>query len=155
MTSIIFIDPQRALDNINQDIILKKLGIIVFSDHTVKWSQSYLSNRTFPVNLKNSFFEVSSMSCGVPQGSILGPLLFLIYVSDIPMAVKCNLFLYANNKRLVFQSNIVKEIGKQLNEYFANICDWFVDNKLSIHFGEDKISRSFSLLNVRWKCFRN
>ena len=102
MTSIIFIDPQRALDNINQDIILKKLGIIVFSDHTVKWSQSYLSNRTFPVNLKNSFFEVSSMSCGVPQGSILGPLLFLIYVSDIPMAVKCNLFLYANNKRLVF-----------------------------------------------------
>ena len=56
----------------------------------------------------------------------------------MPMAVKCNLFLYANDTFLVFQSKNVKNIEKQLNEDFANICDWFVDNKLSIHFGEDK-----------------
>ena len=62
----------------------------------------------------------------------------LIYVNDMPMAVKCNLFLYADDTCLVFQSKNVKDIEKQLNEDFANICDWFVDNKLSIHFGEDK-----------------
>ena len=89
-------------------------------------------------NLENSFSEVSCMSCGVPQGSILGSLLFLTYVNDMPMAVKCNLFLYANDTCLVFQSKNVQDIEKQLNEDFANICDWFVDNKLSIHFGEDK-----------------
>ena len=94
------------------------------------------------VNLENSFSEVSSISCGVPQGSILGPLLFLIYVNDMPMAVKCDLFLYADDTCLVFQSKNVKDIEKQLNEDFANICDWFVDNKLSIHFGEDK-TKSF------------
>ena len=49
------------------------------------------------------------------------------------------LFLYADDTWLVFQSDNVKDIVKQLNEDFANICDWFVDNKLSIHFGEDKI----------------
>ena len=54
------------------------------------------------------------------------------------MAVKCNLFLYADDTCLVFQSKNVKDIEKQLNEGFAHICDWFVDNKLSIHFGEDK-----------------
>ena len=54
----------------------------------------------------------------------------------MPMAVKCDLFLYADDTRLVFQSKNV--IEKQLNEDFTNICDWFVDNKLSIHFGEDK-----------------
>ena len=54
------------------------------------------------------------------------------------MAVKCDLFLYADNTCLVFQSKNVKDIEKLLNEDFANICDWFVDNKLSIHFGEDK-----------------
>ena len=56
----------------------------------------------------------------------------------MPMAVKYNLFLYADDTCLVFQSKNVKDIEKQLNEDSANICDWFVDNKLSIHFVEDK-----------------
>ena len=138
VTGMILIDLQKAFDTINHDILLKKLSIIGFSDHTVKWFQSYLSNHKFTVNLENSFSEVSSISYGVPQGSILGPLLFLIYVNDMPMAVKCDLFLYADDTCLVFQSKNVKDIEKQLNEDFSNICDWFVDNKLSIHFGEDK-----------------
>ena len=138
VTGMILIDLQKALDTINHDILLKKLSIIGFSDHTVKWFQSYLSKRKFNVNLENSFSEVSNISCDVPQGSIIGPLLFLIYVNDTPMAVKCNLFLYADDTCLVFQSKNVNDIEKQLNEDFANICDWFVDNKLSIHFGEDK-----------------
>ena len=123
---------------IDHDILLKKLSIIGLSDHTVKWFQSYLSNRKFMVNLENSFSEVSSISCGVPQGSILGPLLFLVYVNNMRMAVKCDLFLYADDTCLVFQTENVKDIKKQLNEDFANICNWFVDNKLSIHFGGDK-----------------
>ena len=56
----------------------------------------------------------------------------------MPMAVKCDLLLYADDTCLVFQNKNVKDIEKQLNEDFANICDWFVDNKLSIHFGEHK-----------------
>ena len=56
----------------------------------------------------------------------------------MPTAVKCDLLLYADDTCIVLQSKNVKDIEKQLNEDFANICDWFVDNKLSIHFGEDK-----------------
>ena len=97
LTGMILIDLQKVFDTINHDILLNKLSIIGFSDHTVKWFQSYLSNHKFTVNLENSFSEVSSISCGVPQGSILGPLLFLIYVNDMPMAVKCDLFLYADD----------------------------------------------------------
>ena len=138
VAGMILIDLQKAFYTINHDILLKKLSIIGFSDHTVKWFQSYLSNRKFMVNLENSFSEVSSISCGVPQGSIIGPLLFLIYVNDMPMAIKCDLFLYVDDTCLVFQIKNVKDIEKQLNEDFANIRDWFVDNKLSIHFGEDK-----------------
>ena len=138
VTGMILIDLQKAFDAINHDILLKKVSIIGFSDHAVKWFQSYLSNRKFTVNLENSFSKVSNISCDVPQGSILGSLLFLIYVNDMPMAVKCNLFLYADDKCLVFQGKNVKDIEKQLNEDFVHICDWFVDNKLSIHFGEDK-----------------
>ena len=56
----------------------------------------------------------------------------------MPVAIKCNLLLYGDDTCLVFQSKNVKDIEKQLNENFANICDWFVDNKLSIHFRVDK-----------------
>ena len=112
--------------------------IIGFSDDTVKWFQSFLSNRKFSVNLENSFSEISSIIYGVPQGYLHGPLLFFIYVIDMPLAVKCNLFLYVNDSWLVFQSDNVKGIEKQLNQYFANICDWFADNKLSIHLRENK-----------------
>ena len=53
-------------------------------------------------------------------------------------AAKCNLSLYADDTCLVCQDNDINEIGKQLNKNFESICDWFVDNKLSIHFGDDK-----------------
>ena len=97
-----------------------------------------MDNRSFLVNLGSKFSQPGSASCDVPQGSISGPPLFLIYVNDMSQAVKCHLFLYADDSCLVCQHKDVNEIGKQLNVDFSNICDWFVDNKLSIHFGEDK-----------------
>ena len=74
----------------------------------------------------------------MPQGSILGPLLFLLYVNNLKQAVDCDLFLYADDSCLVYQHKDVKEIERNLNKNFSNVCDWFVDNKLSIHFREDK-----------------
>ena len=138
MTGMILIDLQKAFDTIDHDVLLQKLYAIGFSKHTVNWFKSYLSNRSFLVNLENNFSQPASVSCGVPQGSILGPLLFLIYVNDMSQAVKCHLFLYADDSCLVCQHKDINEIEKQLNVDFSNICDWFVDNKLSIHFGEDK-----------------
>ena len=76
--------------------------------------------------------------CGVPQGSILGTLLFLLYINDILQEVKFELLLYADDTCLIFQHSDINEIEIQLNKNFRVICDWFVDNKLSIHFGEDK-----------------
>ena len=116
VTGIILIDLQKGFDTINHDIPLKKLSIIGFSDHTVKRFHSYLSNRKFMVNLENSFSEVSNISCGVPKGSILDPLLFLIYVNDMPMAVKCNMFLYADDTCLVFQVRMLRISKSSLME---------------------------------------
>ena len=110
LTGMILIDLLKAFDMIDHDILLKKLSIIGFSDQTVKWFQSYLSNCKFMINLENSFSEVSNISCGVPRGSICGLLLFLIYINDIPMAVKCNLFLYADDTCLLFQSKKFKYV---------------------------------------------
>ena len=137
---MMLIELRKASDTINHDILLMKLGIIGFSDQFVKWFQSYLSNCKFTINLENSFSESSSISCGAPQGSIPAPLLFLISLNDTSMEVWLNLFLYAC---LVFQSKNVKDIEESLHDDFANLWDWFVENKLSIHFGEDKTKSIF------------
>ena len=71
----------------------------------------------------------------MPQGSILGPLLFLVYVNDMPQAAKSNLFLYADDSCLMYQNGSVEEIEKKLNKGFENVCNWFVENRLSTHFG--------------------
>ena len=93
LTGMTLINLRKVFETINHNMLLKKLSITGFSDHAIKWFQFYLSNRKFTVNLENSFSEISSISCSVPQGSILAPLLFLIFiVVDMPLAVKCNLF---------------------------------------------------------------
>ena len=136
---MILIDLQKVFDTIDHDILLQKLYAIGFSKHSINWSRSYLIKRTFLVNLGNAFSQPACVSSGVLQGSILGPRLFLIYSNDMLQAVKCNLFLYADDTYLVCQHKDINETEKQLNKDFESICDWFVDNKLSIHFGDDNI----------------
>ena len=127
-----------ALDTIDHEILLQKLRAIKFSESTIKWFKSYLSERIFLVNIENKLSGFGKISCGVPQGSILRPLLFLIYVNDMLQAVTPTLLLYADYSCILYQHKDVVQIEKRLNEDFENLSDWFVDNKLSIHFGEDK-----------------
>ena len=137
-TGMILIDLQKAFDTINHNILLEKMSLMGFSEQAIGWFKSYLSNRTFKVTIDKKFSSNGNLTCGVPQGSILGPLLFLLYVNDMPQAVSSDLYLYADDSCLVYQHKDVKVIEQQLNKDFSNLCDWFVDNKLSIHFGEDK-----------------
>ena len=123
MTGMILIDLQKAFDTIDHDILLQKLYAIGFSKHSVNWFRSYLINRTFLVNLGNAFSQPACVSSGVPQGSILGPLLFLIYINDMSQAIKFNLFLYADDTCLVCQNKDINEIEKQLNKDSESICD--------------------------------
>ena len=83
--------------------------------------ESYLSGRTFKVNVDKKFSDPGNLNCGVPQGYILSLLLFLLYVNDMPQAVKCDLYLYADDTCLKFQHEKVKEIEDQLNCNFSSL----------------------------------
>ena len=123
---LILIDIQKAFDTIDHKIILKKMGCIGFSEKVISWFESYLPGRTFKVNIDKKLSNPGN--CGFPQGSILGPILFLLYVSDMPQAVKCDLFLYADDTCFTFQHENVNKIEDQLNLNFSSLCDWFKDN---------------------------
>ena len=135
---MILIDLQKAFDTINHEILLKKLEAIGFSDKCIRWFWSYLYERIFFIEIEKQLSDFGKASCGVHQVSVLGPLLFLIYVNDMPQAVKSNLFLYADDSCLMYQHRDVEETQKQQNKDSENVCDWFVYNKLRIYFGEDK-----------------
>ena len=82
-TGMILIDLRKAFDNIDHNILLQKLKAIDFCDDTVNWFHSHLTNRVILVSMENRHSSISKISCGVPQGSILDPLLFLIYISGM------------------------------------------------------------------------
>ena len=138
------------------------MELLGFSKDLILWFKSYLSYRKFKVNLNKSFSEPGQLLCGVPHRSILGSLLFLLYINDMPLAVKCELLLYENDTYcLIFQHSDINEIEIQFNKNFSLICDRFVDNELSIHFGEDKTKpilfsskskiKKASPLNIQYK----
>ena len=135
---MILIDLQKAFDTINHDILISKMKHLGFSKEATLWFKSYLSNRKFKVHINKTFSESGNLLCGVPQGSILGPLLFLLYINDMPQVIDCELLLYADDTCLISQHKDIHEIEIVLNKNLSTLCDWFVDNKLSIHFGEDK-----------------
>ena len=138
LTGMILIDLQKAFDTIDHGIFFNKLSCLGFGESAISWYRSYLSKRTFLVNIENEFSSPGDLACRVPQGSILGPLIFLLYVNDMSSSVDCGLLLYADDSCLIFTDKNLKNIENKLNTNFNSLCDWFVENKLSIHFGEDK-----------------
>ncbi|CAL4073198.1 unnamed protein product [Meganyctiphanes norvegica] len=103
---MVLMDLQKAFDTVDHDILCKKLEAMGL-DFT-KWFQSYLKNRKQKVVANDTSSEAGVVTCGVPQGSILGPLLFLCYVNDMPMSVKCKLLLYADDSALIISDQIQK-----------------------------------------------
>ena len=76
------------------------------------------------------------VSCGVPQGSILGPLLFLCYVNDMSISIKCKLLLYADDSALIVSGSDPQTIADKLSEELESCRKWLLDNKLSLHLGK-------------------
>ena len=81
---MILVDLQKAFDTLDHGVLLEKIKDFVFRASVIKWFESYLSNRKFLVCIDNVFSEAGTLKCGVPQGSILGTLLFLLCVNYLP-----------------------------------------------------------------------
>ena len=136
---MILIDLQKAFETLDCKTLLEKMKCIGLLSKTIRCFHSYLTNKNFFVSLDNELLEALTINCGVPQGSILRLLLFLLYINDIPQARSdSHTHLYADDTSIFYQHKGVAEIENVLIKEFANVYEWLVDNKLSIHFDEDK-----------------
>ena len=102
----------------------------------MNWFNSYLSNRSQFIDIKGTLSDRGEVTCGVPQGSILGPLLFLIYVNDMESAVDCDLLLYADDSAILIRGEDIIDIEQKLSKELAKLNVWLIDNKLSLHLGK-------------------
>ena len=134
---MVLLDLQKAFDTVDHDILLMKLGALGLQSQSVDWfRRSYLSHRKQVVEVGGTQSEPADIQCGVPQGSILGPLLFLIYVNDITSSVNCKLLLYADDSALIVADKSPEVIQHRLSTELNSIREWLIDNKLSLHLGE-------------------
>ena len=141
VTGAVFIDLTKAFDTVNHSILLLKLKCLGVSADSVtyKWFESYLCNRCQVTVYKNVQSDMDILPIGVPQGSILGPLLFTIYINDLPNYLNhCYVTLYADDTVLYVSSKSVYTIESELNSDL-NILNWWLTlNRLSLNISKSK-----------------
>ena len=130
----IFIDLSKAFDTIDHTILLKKLDNYGIRGIALDWFKSYLSNRMQSVEISGQVSSLKAITCGVPQGSILGPLLFILYINDIVRISELMKFiLFADDTNLLLHDTNLQNLITKANSEIQNISDWLKINKLSLN----------------------
>ena len=133
-TAGVFLDLSKAFDTIDHTILLDKLYHYGFRGITHKWFEDYLSNRKQYVYYNGVPSQQQNLTCGVPQGSILGPLLFIIYVNDIHLITdSLDVISFADDTNLFYSHNQFNVIEEVFNKELVNVNRWFQVNKLSVN----------------------
>ena len=135
----IFLDFSKAFDTICHDILLRKLEHMGFRGPIYQWIKSFLTNRKQFVNVGNSSSEILNTKMGVPQGSTLGPLLFILYINDMSNSFEnLNIVHFADDSTLHTALGKNVNIAPQINTKLSNINTWLLANKLHLNIGKTK-----------------
>ena len=130
----VYLDFSKAFDTLNHDILFLKLNHYGIRGIALDWIKSYMVNRKQYVMYNDNSSDIRSITCGVPQGSILGPLLFLLYVNDLPN-ISDILFtiMFADDTSMFINGNDLKAMETQLNSELKEVSIWLQVNKLSLN----------------------
>ena len=130
----IYLDLKKAFDTVDPNILSQKLKLYGIQGTPLKLIQSYLSDRYQCVEYDRIQSNLSKIRVGVPQGSILGPLLFLLYINDLPnVCTSSSCLLYADDTVLIFENSDRGKLQADLDKDLPAICEWLNANKLSLN----------------------
>ena len=137
-TCAVFLDLAKAFDSVSHNILLQKLERYGIRGNVFKFFQSYLSSRSQFVKINDVESSLMNIDFGVPQGSILGPLLFLIYINDLPEATNFFIKLFADNTFLCAQNHNLLRLENEVNLELHKVFIWLASNKLTLNIGKSK-----------------
>ena len=130
----VFVDLQKAFDTVDHQILLTKLNHYGIRGVSNDWFKSYLSNRNQYVPINGYESGLAAINCGVPQGSVLGPLLFLLHINDLNQAIKFyKVHHFADDTNLLCLSNSIKKPSKLVNADLKHLLNWLNANKISLN----------------------
>ena len=146
----VFLDLSKAFDTIDHKILLHKLNYYGIRGLPLQWFESYLKDRKQFVEYKNTKSKILPIDCGVPQGSVLGPLLFVIYVNDLPNVLKdCKSIIFADDTTISYTHENPHTLFEVVNNDLSKAVDWFRANKLSINASKTH----YLIFHSRYKTF--
>ena len=131
---MVFVDLRKAFDTVNHQILLHKLSRCGLDHMSLSWFRSYLSNRSQQVVIEGVLSDPAKVNIGVPQGSILGPLLFILFVNDFPSVVNSSeVDLYADDTTICAAGKTVSAIKNVLNSDLVKVQAWLNINRLILN----------------------
>ena len=139
LTAAVFIDLSKAFDTVDSTILLKKLNYLGFQENELNFFKSYLTNRTQRTKFNDTLSDLLITECGVPQGSILGPLLFIIYINDFSNNIKTDTTIFADDTTLICSGKNEDDLKSNIVSNLVDAETWFSANKLSLNLKKTKI----------------
>ena len=148
VNAVVFLDLKKAFDAVDHKVLLAKLSLYGIQEPAYDLFKSYLNNRTQKCVIYGSLSKACSLGCGVPQGTIRGPLLFLIHINDLPNCLSfCQPRMYAYDTHLTYASADLHSMQSSLNRDLSNIHNWLLCNKLTLN----STKTEFMLIGSRQK----
>ena len=135
-TGMILVELQKAFDALDHEVLLEKMKYFGFRASVIKWFESYLSNRKFLVCIDNVFLRLEHESA-VYHKALFLDWYFFYFMFPNHYQTQASICMQMT-PCILYQRQNVEKIENVLNKEFSSLCQWFIDNKLSVHFAEDK-----------------